>query len=168
MHVIVIAAIAAFGGLLFGYDTGVISGALLFLRKAFHLSSLMQGVVTSIALLATAGIGVVNVVMTLVAIWLVDRAGRRALLLTGLIGMGVSLCLLAVAFLLGTGSALGWFTAASLAAYVGFFAIGLGPVFWLLISEIFPLAIPRARHVGSHYRELARQPSGGADVPRPR
>ena len=98
----------------------------------------------SAAILATAGIGVVNVVMTLVAIWLIDCVGRRVLLLTGIAGMGVSLCMLAVGFLLGTGTALGWLTAASLAAYVGFFAIGLGPVFWLLISEIFPLAI-RAR-----------------------
>jgi MFS family permease len=76
-----------------------------------------------------------------VAIWLVDRVGRRVLLLTGLAGMGVSLCMLALGFLLGTGPALRWLTAASLAAYVGSFAIGLGPVFWLLISEIFPLAI---------------------------
>lgn len=98
----------------------------------------------SAAILATAGIGLVNVAMTLVAIWLVDRVGRRALLLGGLFGMGVSLCLLATAFLLGKGPLLGWLTAASLTAYVGCFAIGLGPVFWLLVSEIFPLAI-RAR-----------------------
>jgi MFS family permease len=93
------------------------------------------------AILATAGIGVVNVVMTCVAIRLVDRAGRRPLLLSGLLGMGVSLCLLAVAFLVGHGPALGWLTAGSLAAYIGCFAIGLGPVFWLLISEIFPPAM---------------------------
>ena len=95
----------------------------------------------SAAILATAGIGAVNVVMTLVAIWLVDRVGRRALLLTGLLGMCAGLCLLAIGFLLGSGAALGWLTAASLAAFVGCFAVGLGPVFWLLISEIFPLAV---------------------------
>ncbi len=50
MHIAFIAAAAALGGLLFGYDTGVISGALLFLRAAFHLTPLMLGVVTSIAL----------------------------------------------------------------------------------------------------------------------
>ena len=55
--------------------------------------------------------------------------------------MAFSLCGLATAFLMGTGPLLGWLTAGSLAAYVGFFAVGLGPVFWLLISEIFPLAI---------------------------
>ncbi len=74
MHIAFIAATAALGGLLFGYDTGVISGALLFLRTAFHLSSLMLGVVTSIALggaacgAATAG-------------RLADRFGRRPVLL---------------------------------------------------------------------------------------
>jgi sugar porter (SP) family MFS transporter len=98
----------------------------------------------SAAILATAGIGAVNVAMTVVAIWLVDRVGRRVLLLWGLAGMAVSLCLLALAFALGQGPALGWLTAGSLTLYVGCFAIGLGPVFWLLISEIFPLAI-RAR-----------------------
>ena len=96
----------------------------------------------SASILATAGVGVVNVLMTLVAIRLIDAVGRRVLLLVGLAGMAVSLCALAGAFLLGTGSGLvGWLTAASLTAYVAFFAIGLGPVFWLLISEIFPLAV---------------------------
>ncbi len=99
---------------------------------------------TSAAILATAGIGLVNVLMTIVAIRLVDRVGRRPLLLSGLFGMAVSLCLLAIGFMLRPGPAVGWMTAASLSAYVGCFAIGLGPVFWLLISEIFPLAI-RAR-----------------------
>ena len=81
---------------------------------------------------------------TAIALWLVDRVGRRVLLLTGMAGMGLSLVALAATFALGTGALLGWLVAASLAAYVGCFAIGLGPVFWLLISEIFPLAI-RAR-----------------------
>ena len=102
----------------------------------------------SAAILATAGVGVVNVAMTLVAIWLIDRVGRRALLLTGLVGMAACLVLLGVGFMVGTASgALGWITTFSLAAYVGFFAVGLGPVFWLLISEIFPLYI-RGRGMG--------------------
>lgn len=98
---------------------------------------------TSAAILATAGIGAVNVLMTIVAIRLIDTAGRRALLLTGLAGMAVSLGVLGAGFLLGAGGggALAWVTALSLASYVGFFAIGLGPVFWLLIAEIFPLAV---------------------------
>jgi sugar porter (SP) family MFS transporter len=102
----------------------------------------------SAAILATAGVGVVNVAMTVVAIRLIDSVGRRALLLTGLLGMAVCLLLLGLGFAIsGSSAALGWLTALSLAAYVGFFAIGLGPVFWLLISEIFPLYI-RGRGMG--------------------
>ena len=97
---------------------------------------------TAATILATAGIGVVNVLVTMLAIRLVDHAGRRVLLLVGLAGMAVSLAVLGLGFLLGGGgAALGWVTALSLACYVGFFAVGLGPVFWLLISEIFPLAV---------------------------
>lgn len=99
----------------------------------------------SSAILATAGVGVVNVAMTVVAIRLIDGVGRRALLLTGLLGMAICLLLLGLGFAIGSSSAaLGWMTALSLAAYVGFFAVGLGPVFWLLIAEIFPLHV-RAR-----------------------
>ena len=129
--------IVGIGLALFQQVTGI-NTVIYFAPVIFQASGLSSA---SAAILATAGIGVVNVLLTVVAIWLVDRVGRRVLLLTGLAGMCISLCTLATAFLLGTGAILGWLTAASLAAYVGFFAIGLGPVFWLLISEIFPLAI---------------------------
>jgi sugar porter (SP) family MFS transporter len=132
--------IVGIGLAVFQQVTGI-NTVIYFAPVIFQASGLSSA---SAAILATAGIGVVNVVMTLLAIRLVDRVGRRALLLCGLAGMGISLCVLAVGFLLGKGPALGWLTAASLTAYVGSFAIGLGPVFWLLISEIFPLAI-RAR-----------------------
>ena len=93
----------------------------------------------SAAILATVGIGVVNVLMTVVALLLLDSAGRRKLLLVGLAIMAVCLAAITVAFSLGT-QAVGGVTAVALAAYVGGFAIGLGPIFWLLIAEIFPLA----------------------------
>ena len=96
---------------------------------------------TSAAILATAGVGVVNVVMTYVALRLIDKAGRRTLLITGLVGMAAMLLVLSAGFFIGNSGALAWITTLSVAAYVGFFAIGLGPVFWLLISEIFPLAV---------------------------
>ena len=132
--------IVGVGLAVFQQVTGV-NTVIYFAPTIFQASGLSSA---SAAILATAGIGVVNVAMTVVAIWLVDRVGRRPLLLWGLGGMGVSLCLLALGFVLGKGPALGWLTAASLTAYIGFFAIGLGPVFWLLISEIFPTAV-RAR-----------------------
>jgi sugar porter (SP) family MFS transporter len=96
---------------------------------------------TSVSILATAGVGLVNVIMTVVAMNLLDRAGRRALLLWGLGGMIAMLVVLALAFTIGTKGAVAFITVAAVAVYVGFFAIGLGPVFWLLISEIFPLAV---------------------------
>ena len=95
----------------------------------------------SASIAASAGIGLVNVLMTLVAIRLMDRSGRRKLLLSGLAVMGASLLVLAGAFLSGPSQALGFVTAGALATYVGGFAIGLGPVFWLLIAEVFPLAV---------------------------
>jgi MFS transporter, SP family, galactose:H+ symporter len=95
---------------------------------------------------ATVGIGVVNVLVTLVAIWLVDRAGRRPLLLWSLAGMGIAMLLLGVGFALESGGgamavSLGQVTAVSLIIYVAAFALGLGPIFWLLIAEIYPLSV---------------------------
>jgi sugar porter (SP) family MFS transporter len=104
------------------------------------LESTGFGGVTSI--LATVGIGTINVVMTVVAIALVDRVGRRKLLLVGVGGMIVTLAILGAVFYLSSfGGALGIVATVSLMLFVSFFAIGLGPVFWLLISEIYPLAV---------------------------
>jgi sugar porter (SP) family MFS transporter len=94
------------------------------------------------SLLATVGIGVVNVGMTVVAVLLMDRLGRRPLLLTGLGGMALTLLGLGAAFFLpGLSGVVGWVALACLMLYVAFFAIGLGPVFWLMISEIYPLQV---------------------------
>ncbi|MBV0903053.1 sugar porter family MFS transporter [Haloarcula salina] len=104
------------------------------------LESTGFGGVTSI--LATVGIGTINVVMTVVAIALVDRVGRRRLLIVGVGGMVVTLAILGTVFYLpGFGDVLGIVATASLMLFVSFFAIGLGPVFWLLISEIYPLSV---------------------------
>ncbi|WP_247003123.1 sugar porter family MFS transporter [Halosolutus gelatinilyticus] len=94
------------------------------------------------SILATVGIGAVNVVMTVVAVVLIDRTGRRPLLLSGLAGMTVMLGVLGIAFVLpGLSGVVGWAATASLMLYVAFFAIGLGPAFWLLISEIYPMEV---------------------------
>ena len=96
----------------------------------------------SASILATVGVGVVNMVMTVVAFLLVDRVGRRPLLLAGLAGMIAGLGALGLAFRLpDLSGSLGWIAAASLMVYVGGFAVGLGPVFWLLIAEIYPLQV---------------------------
>jgi MFS family permease len=97
---------------------------------------------SSAAILASVGVGVVNVVFTLVAMQLIDRLGRRPLLLISLAGMALSLGVLGAAFALPQfKDVLGWVSIGSLMAYVGSFAIGLGPVFWLILSKIYPLRI---------------------------
>lgn len=94
------------------------------------------------AILATAGIGAVNVLMTIVSMWLIDRRGRRPLLLTGIAGMAITLGLLGYVFHASHPSArMAWVAVVSMMAYVASFAISLGPIFWLLISEIYPLKI---------------------------
>jgi sugar porter (SP) family MFS transporter len=92
------------------------------------------------AILATAGVGVVNFGMTIVAMFLVDRAGRRPLLLIGIAGMIVTLGMLALSFQIQS-SSLAWLAVICLMGYVASFAISLGPIFWLLIAEIYPLKI---------------------------
>lgn len=106
---------------------------------------------SSSAILASVGVGIVNVLLTVVAMQLIDKVGRRPLLLISLAGMAVSLFVLGGAFLLPQfKSVLGWIAVGSLMSYVGFFAVGLGPVFWLILSEIYPLRIRgRAMSVGT-------------------
>jgi sugar porter (SP) family MFS transporter len=102
------------------------------------------GLGNSAALLANVVNGAVNVLMTIVAIRLLDRTGRRPLLLGGTTGMAVGMIVVALTFAIGGshlhgGSA--YIAIAGLLIYTGSFAIGLGPVFWLLISEIYPVRI---------------------------
>ena len=94
------------------------------------------------AILATAGIGVVNVLMTIVSMWLIDRAGRRPLLLTGIAGMVVTLFALGYAFHAPMhGGSLATVAVICMMLYVASFAISLGPIFWLLIAEIYPTTV---------------------------
>jgi SP family xylose:H+ symportor-like MFS transporter len=89
-------------------------------------------------LLETIGIGVVNLAFTLVAMFLVDRLGRRPLLLFG--AAGLSVLYLGLAFLLQTHAAPGLVSAVVLAA-IGTYGLSLAPVTWVVISEIFPTRI---------------------------
>jgi sugar porter (SP) family MFS transporter len=111
----------------------------------YYAPSLLQGAGfgNSAALLANVVNGAVNVGMTIVAVWLLDRVGRRPLLLSGTAGMAVGMAITACSFLGGEHlhGALAIVAVIGLLVYTGSFAIGLGPVFWLLIAEIYPLRI---------------------------
>ncbi|HET7324329.1 MAG TPA: sugar porter family MFS transporter [Halococcus sp.] len=103
-------------------------------------SSIGLGSLASI--LATVGIGIVNVAATLIAIRLVDRSGRRPLLLVSVTGMTVMLGILGGIFWFsGLSGVVAWVAVVSMILFVAFFAVGLGPVFWLMISEIYPLEV---------------------------
>lgn len=96
---------------------------------------------SSSALLANVVNGAVNVGMTIVAIKLLDRVGRRVLLLSGTAGMVVGMLVVALTFAIGGDHLHGGGAVVAivgLLVYTGSFAIGLGPVFWLMISEIYP------------------------------
>jgi len=103
------------------------------------------------AILASVCVGVVNVLFTVLAMQMIDRVGRRPLLSVSLAGMASSLFVLGLAFSVQQlASSRGWLAVGSLMVYVGSFAVGLGPVFWLLLSEIYPQRIRgRAMSVGT-------------------
>ncbi|HEX5494801.1 MAG TPA: sugar porter family MFS transporter [Mycobacteriales bacterium] len=92
------------------------------------------------AIAQTVFIGLSNVIFTVVAVMLLDRFGRRKFLLTGTVGMTCSLVLLGLYFSIGALQAHAPYLAlVGLVSFIASFAVGLGPVFWLMISEIFPL-----------------------------
>ena len=111
----------------------------------YYAPTLLQGAGfgNSGALLANVVNGAVNVGMTIVAIWLLDKVGRRPLLLCGTAGMAVGMVITACCFIGGENlkGATAIVAVLGLLVYTGSFAIGLGPVFWLLIAEIYPLKI---------------------------
>jgi MFS transporter, SP family, galactose:H+ symporter len=94
------------------------------------------------SILAEALVGTVNCLLTLVAIFLVDRVGRKPLLYIGVTGMFVALSAMAFAFRQAhPPAALGAIALGSMMLYVGCFAFSLGPIVWILISELFPLQV---------------------------
>jgi MFS family permease len=106
----------------------------------YYAPSIMEktGLSASNSILYSVIVGAINVAATVVSFRLVDRAGRRPLLLASLTAMCVSLTLLGLTFVLPLGAADSWLSLIFLVAYIAAFAVGLGPIFWLLIAEIFP------------------------------
>lgn len=97
----------------------------------------------SIAILETVGLGVVFVAMSLVSMNLVDRVGRRPLMLSGLLGMLLGLVVLGITFYLPKteGGMVGYLAVGSLLFFVAAWTIGPGSVVQLVIAEIYPLEI---------------------------
>lgn len=94
----------------------------------------MTGAGTGSALLSTLGIGVVNFIFTMTAMFFIDRFGRKKLMYVGSIGLIATLALVARAFYTNTFDLVPIY----LFVYIGFFAFSQGAVIWVFISEIFP------------------------------
>ncbi len=89
-------------------------------------------------LMATVGIGAINVAMTVVAMWLVESLGRRRLLMLGFVGTTIGLA--GIVFVV----VLGWhdhYSLIALGIFIAAFAVSLGPLPYVLMSEIFPLSM---------------------------
>jgi sugar porter (SP) family MFS transporter len=114
-----------------GINTIIYYGSLLFVER-------IPGQSDSSALLANVIIGATNLVCTIAAMGMVDRAGRRPLLLFATGGMGVALCMLAAAIHAGASGA---FVLGFVLLYVSCFAVGLGPGAWIVMAEIFPTRV---------------------------
>lgn len=125
---IVMAAVQQFAGIntVIYYDVDIFERA-----GITNVASAIWGAV------AVAG---VNVLATLIAIRYIDRVGRRPLLIIGLIGMAAGLVLLGVGFQLG-GSLAGTISLLAMMLYIICFAFSLGPIVWVLISEIYPQTV---------------------------
>ncbi len=93
------------------------------------------GLASSTALLSSVGIGVVNLLFTMLGITLIDKAGRKQLMYIGSIGYITTLAVVSWAFYTGAG---GIIVVIFLFGFIASHAIGQGAVIWVFISEIFP------------------------------
>jgi sugar porter (SP) family MFS transporter len=102
------------------------------------------------AIFATLLVAITNVLATVIALVLVDRVGRKPLLYAGIGGMTVSLFVLSFCFhsQVALGSSMGIIATACLMLYITCFAFSMGPIAWILVSEVFPLRV-RGRGVAA-------------------
>jgi len=123
-----------------------INAVLYFAPRIFEMAGLGE----KAALLQSIGIGVTNLVFTFAGLWLIDRVGRRTLLIVGSLGYIVSLGLCAWAFATGRFG----LVPGCIFAFIAAHAIGQGAVIWVFIAEIFPdrfRATGQAVGCGTHW-----------------
>jgi SP family xylose:H+ symportor-like MFS transporter len=106
--------------------------------EIFKTLGAKTGIKTDAALLMNVVVGVVNLLFTVVAIWTVDRLGRKPLMIIGSLGMGI--CLVALGLAAYYGKTQLWILGFML-GYIACFALSVGPVTWVILSEIFPTKI---------------------------
>lgn len=125
-------------GIMFAQILTGINVIICYASKIFQMAGFAdESSATKIAII----IGLVNFLMTFVAMYLSDKVGRKPLLLSGATIMGISMFLIAFSFLFGAslGEYQKWLAVISIIGFICSFAYSLGPVAWVIVSEIFPL-----------------------------
>lgn len=127
-------------GMMFAQICTGINTVIYYTTTIFKVSGFSEN---SAAIYATIGVGIVNFLMTGIAIIFTDRLGRKPLLYAGTIGMMLSMLCLGMAFNYADtlGENLRYVATASVMVYIACFAFSLGPVTWIMVSEILPLRI---------------------------
>lgn len=113
-----------------------INAIIYFAPRVFELAGLAK----SSAFLGSVGIGVVNLLFTILGWYLIDRFGRRTLMYIGSVGYIISLSLITWSFSSGNTQLITYYVFLFIAAH----AVGQGAVIWVFISEIFPNAVRAA------------------------
>jgi SP family xylose:H+ symportor-like MFS transporter len=103
-----------------------------------------MGASTNSSLMQTIIVGIINLLFTVVAIFSVDKFGRKPLMIIGALGMAISMLALGTVFYLNN---LGMVALLFMLLYVASFAVSWGPVTWVLLSEIFPNSIRGAMSI---------------------
>ncbi|MCK5137897.1 MAG: sugar porter family MFS transporter [Bacteroidales bacterium] len=140
------ALIIAVGIMFFQQFVGI--NTVIYYSPKIFLAAGFEGAEAAIA--ASVIVGAVNVLFTIISLFIIDRLGRRKLYFIGLSGIAVALVCMGLGFMLpGAGK---WFLVISMLVYIAFFAISLGPLGWLIITEVFPT---RVRGLGASIGSLS-------------
>ena len=140
------ALIIAVGIMFFQQFVGI--NTVIYYSPKIFLAAGFEGAEAAIA--ASVIVGAVNVFFTIVSLFVIDRLGRRKLYFIGLAGIAVALISMGLGFMLP--GVTKWFLVISVLVYIAFFAISLGPLGWLMVTEVFPT---RVRGLGASIGSLS-------------
>jgi len=144
------ALIIGIGIMFFQQFTGI--NTIIYYSPKIFLMAGFNGVQS--AIMGSVLVGVILVTFTILSLFMIDKLGRRKLFFIGLSGMTLMLFALAVCFLLyhSLGTSISWLSMILVLLYISFFAMSLGPLGWLIISEVFPLKV---RGIGTSIGSLS-------------